>query len=104
MRQHFPGVMDAYSGLRRALEATGPLTRRERELIMLAGFTVGREEGGYRAHARFALENGATPEEVRQATLLVFGASAPIELVAEAINWADEVIAVWEAARVAATA
>jgi alkylhydroperoxidase/carboxymuconolactone decarboxylase family protein YurZ len=93
IRQLFPAVIDAYSGLRRALDGTGPLDRRTRELILLAGFTVGRAEGSYKAHCRMALEAGATPEEVRQATVITLGANCPIEYVADGLNWAEEVIA-----------
>ncbi len=93
LRNHFPDVFDTFGKLRRAVDAAGPLDTKTRELILLAGFTVGRQEGGYRAHCKRAMDAGATAEEVRQATVICLGATAAIELVADALSWADEVIA-----------
>jgi alkylhydroperoxidase/carboxymuconolactone decarboxylase family protein YurZ len=93
IRKHFPGVLEGHQALQRAAAGGGPLDERMRELILLAAFTVGRQEGGFKSHCRRALRAGATPDEVRQAVVITMSNVASIEVVADALLWADEVIA-----------
>src|ERR1700722_13775471 len=81
-----------FQELRERVRAAGPLDAREQNLILLSGFTVARQESGFKSHARRAMEGGATGDEVRHAVVLNLGAIASIELVADALRWADEVI------------
>jgi 4-carboxymuconolactone decarboxylase len=85
-------VAEGFQQLRERVREAGPLDVREQNLILLSGFTVARKESGFKSHARRALEGGATADEVRHAVLLNLGAVASIELVADALRWADEVI------------
>lgn len=87
-----PAVADGFRAMRDAIDNCGPLEPRIRELILLGGFTVARQEGGFKTHCRRALELGASPEEVRQAGLVTFGAITSLEAAADALRWADEVI------------
>jgi alkylhydroperoxidase/carboxymuconolactone decarboxylase family protein YurZ len=93
IKQHFPGVLAGHQALQAAAAQAGPLDERMRELILLGAFTVGRQEGGFRAHCRRALAAGATPEEVRQAVVITMSNVASIEVVADALLWAEAVIA-----------
>ena len=94
LRKRFPDVADGFqAGLRKAVDAAGPLDTRTRELILLAGYITARQSEGFKVHAGRALAAGATPEEVRHATVLVLGATAALEPVVDALIWADEVIA-----------
>jgi 4-carboxymuconolactone decarboxylase len=93
IKEHFPQVGEGFSALRGAAGKAGPLEPKILELILLSGYTVARMEGGYKTHAKRALDAGATPEEVLHATVINFGANAAIEQVADALSWADEVIA-----------
>src|SRR5215207_8322261 len=93
IRNHFPGVIEGHQALQAAAARGGPLDERMRELILLAAFTVGRQEGGFKSHCRRALRAGATAEEVRQAVVITMSNVASIEVVADALLWADEVIA-----------
>jgi alkylhydroperoxidase/carboxymuconolactone decarboxylase family protein YurZ len=88
-----PAVGDAFLALRDAIDASSALDAKTRELVVLAGFVVARQEAGFKAHARRALANGATADELRAAALVTLGAVASIEHVADAITWADEVAA-----------
>lgn len=92
VRTHFAAVADAHSTLVRAAAEGGPLDERTRELILLGAFTVARQEGGFKSHARRALQAGATPDEVRQAAVLCLSNVASVEIVADALLWAGEVI------------
>jgi len=89
---HFPDMLAAHRALTGAAAKGGPLDERMRELILLAAFTTARQEGGFKSHARRALAAGATPEEVRQAVAITMGNVTSVEVVADALLWADEVI------------
>jgi 4-carboxymuconolactone decarboxylase len=92
VNKHFPEVHARLMHMRGAVAEAGPLDAKTRELLLLAAFTVGRQAGGVKTHTRLALGHGATPEEIRQAIVVTFGASASIGQVGEALIWADEVI------------
>ena len=56
---------EAFSGVGVSAWDAEPLTRRERGLIVLAVLaTQGGVESRFRTHVRWALENGATPDEL----------------------------------------
>jgi AhpD family alkylhydroperoxidase len=92
VQKHFPELHARFMHMRAAIPDTGPLDAKTRELLLLAAMTVGRQSGGIKTHTRLALQHGATPEEVRQAIAVTFGASASIGQVGEALIWADEVL------------
>jgi alkylhydroperoxidase/carboxymuconolactone decarboxylase family protein YurZ len=93
IKRYFPGVLEGHQALQAAAAEGGPLDERTRELILLGAFTVGRQEGGFKSHCRRALAAGATPEEVRQAVVITMSNVASIEVVADALLWAEDVIA-----------
>jgi 4-carboxymuconolactone decarboxylase len=84
-------MLEAHRALQAAAQS-GPLDERTRELILLGAFTAARQEGGFKSHARRAIAAGATPDEVRQAVAITMGNVTSIEVVADALLWADEVI------------
>ena len=56
---------EAFSGVGGSAWDDEPLTRRERGLVVLAVLaTQGGVEARFRTHVRWALENGATPDEL----------------------------------------
>lgn len=86
-------VGEAFLALRAAIGTAATLDAKTQELILLSGFLVARQESGFKAHCKRALENGASADDVRTAVLVNLGAVASIELVADALNWADDVLA-----------
>ncbi len=84
---------EAFGALRRAIEESGPIDTKHRELIMLGAFATARIEGGFKTHCGRALSAGATPDEVRQAAALPLAAQLGIGPVGDALRWVDEVIA-----------
>ncbi len=84
-------VADAFYELRKVIAASGPITPKFRELMLVAAFTATRNEGGFRIHCWRARDEGATREEVDQAILLTLGASQGLSPVVEALNWAREI-------------
>lgn len=83
---------EAFTALRHAIEQSGPIEPKNRELIMIGAFATARIEGGFKTHAGRALAAGATADEVRQAATLPLAAQLGIGPVGDALRWADEVI------------
>lgn len=66
----YPAVGEAYESLGSAVHGSGPLDGQTRELVKV-GLAIGAAlESAVHAHARLALEAGATPDEIRQVALL----------------------------------
>lgn len=66
----YPAVGDAYEALGGACHEAGPLDAKTRELVKL-GLAIGAGlESAVHAHARVALEFGASAEEVRHVAVL----------------------------------
>uniref|UniRef100_A0A832I2D0 Carboxymuconolactone decarboxylase family protein n=1 Tax=Eiseniibacteriota bacterium TaxID=2212470 RepID=A0A832I2D0_UNCEI len=65
-----PDVVRAYEALGDAARAAGPLDAVHAELVKLALAAGARLEGGVHAHARRALDAGATPEQLRHVAVL----------------------------------
>lgn len=90
-QQRFPRIAKAYDELALKCHDRGPLDAKTRRLIK-PGIAIGLgSEGGVRSHARRALEEGATADELRHATLLAFTTVGFPTMIA-AMRWVDEVI------------
>jgi alkylhydroperoxidase/carboxymuconolactone decarboxylase family protein YurZ len=88
----YPAVYDSFMAMRKVIGASGSLSARDQELILLAGFTVARQESGFKVHCKRALELGATSDDVRQAVVINLGATCAIEPVGDALGWIDDVV------------
>ncbi len=90
-QQQFPEIAQAYDELAGKCHGWGPLDEKTRRLIKL-GVAIGLgSEGGVRSHARRALEEGITADELRHAVLLAFTTAGFPTMIA-AMKWVDEVI------------
>ncbi len=90
-KQQFPGVSEAYDALAVSCHEWGPLDARTRRLVKL-GVSIGASsDGGVRSHARRALEEGVSPEELRHAVLMAFTTAGFPTMIA-AMKWVEEVI------------
>lgn len=68
--RRFPAVVDAHTAMGKAVDATGPLDGKTRELVKI-GVCLGMGlESATKSHARRAWQAGATREEIEQAILL----------------------------------
>ncbi|BDH56528.1 carboxymuconolactone decarboxylase family protein [Tsukamurella sp. PLM1] len=90
LRDVSPALADAFRAVRVAQDAHGPLDAKQRELILLAGFAVTRNEGGFRVHTNRARDAGATVEEIEQVVFLMLGTNLGLVPVVEAISWAHD--------------
>ena len=90
-KQQFPEVAKAYDELAVRCHGWGPLDEKTRRLIKL-GVAIGlSSEGGVRSHARRALEEGITADELRHTILLAFTTTGFPTMIA-AMKWVEEVI------------
>ena len=89
--QQFPEVAEAYEDLADNCHNWGPLDEKTRRLVKL-GISVGlSSEGAVKSHARRALEEDVTPDEIRHAILMALTTAGFPAMIA-AIKWAEEVI------------
>jgi alkylhydroperoxidase/carboxymuconolactone decarboxylase family protein YurZ len=70
LRAEHPDVWERYQALEAALAAAGPIDARTQRLLKLALALGARHEGAVRSHARRALREGVTREELLQVALL----------------------------------
>jgi 4-carboxymuconolactone decarboxylase len=87
----FPSVGRAWEALGAACAQAGPLDPRTRELVKLALAVGARLEGGVHAHARRALEAGATREQVRHVVALA-PSTVGFPTAVAAFTWVADVI------------
>ncbi|BCR06431.1 hypothetical protein DESUT3_35000 [Desulfuromonas versatilis] len=88
--QH-PELAKAYEKLALACHNAGPLPEATRRLVKL-GIAIGQQsEGAVKSHARRALEEGATADEVRHTILLALTTVGFPAMIA-ASQWVEEVI------------
>jgi len=90
-QRQFPEIAKAYDELALKCHGWGPLDAKTRRLVKL-GTAIGlSSEGAVRSHARRALEEGATTDELRHTVLLAFTTAGFPTMIA-ALKWVDEVI------------
>lgn len=65
-----PELWKVYDRLGTLAHEAGPLNKKSRTLVKLAMAMGARMEGAVHAHVRRAIEDGATPAEVRHVALL----------------------------------
>jgi alkylhydroperoxidase/carboxymuconolactone decarboxylase family protein YurZ len=88
-----PEATKSFQNLRDAVTKSGPLDKKTCELIVLGTFATARIEGGFKTHARRLLNDGVSPEALRQAVLVTFGATTTLTVVLDALHWIDELVA-----------
>ena len=87
----YPEIERAHMELSLAVNRQGPLDERERRLVRL-GIAIGHQsEEGVKSHARRALEEGFSPEELRHAALLALPTAGFPQMIA-ALEWVEDVI------------
>jgi alkylhydroperoxidase/carboxymuconolactone decarboxylase family protein YurZ len=89
--KRYPGVWKAYGELGSAISDAGPLSERERRLVKLALAIGSRSEGATHSHARQALVEGASAEEIRHVCLLAI-TTLGFPTSAAALSWVGDVL------------
>ena len=90
-KQEFPDIAKAYDELAVKCHGWGPLDEKTRRLVKL-GISIGlSSEGGVRSHARRALEEGVTADELRHAVLVALTTAGFPTMIAS-MKWVNKVI------------
>ena len=89
--RQFPEIAKAYDELAGKCHDWGPLDEKTRRLVKLGVAIGSNSEGGVRSHARRAIEEGVTADEVRHAVLLALTTASFPTMIA-AMKWVEEVI------------
>jgi 4-carboxymuconolactone decarboxylase len=90
-KKQFPKVAAAYDALADVCNKQGPLDKKCQRLIKL-GIAIGiNSEGAVRSHARQAMEEGISADEVRHAVLMATTTAGFPTMIA-AMKWVEEVI------------
>jgi 4-carboxymuconolactone decarboxylase len=89
-RQH-PRYIAAVEALGHAVRESGPLDTKMLHLVQLAAAAAIRSEGAVHSHVRRALEEGATPEEIRHA-LISLTSTIGFPNVTAALSWCEDVL------------
>jgi len=87
----YPEISKSYDDLADACHKAGPLDKKTRRLVKLAVSVGMNTEGGVRSHARRALQEGISPDEIKHVVLLSFTTSGFPNMIA-AYKWVEEVI------------
>lgn len=91
LRQHYGKYMDAVSSLGEELRRQGPIDEKNAQLIQLAAAIGIRSEGAVHSHVRRALKEGAAPEEIRHAVMLLTS-TLGFPTVSAAFSWVEDVL------------
>lgn len=88
--QDYPELWKAYAALGESTAKAGPLDARDRRLVKLGLAIASGSEGAVHSHARRALEEGFSAEELKHAALLAVTTLGFPRAVA-ALSWIEDV-------------
>ncbi len=94
----YPDVWDAHQKLTEACAESGPLDRKTRELIKVAISGASNQETALERHVVMAAEEGATPDEIYQAILLMT-TTVGFPRTSAALKWAERALTTTRASR-----
>lgn len=87
----YPDVWQAYQDLGEACNTAGPLDEKTARLVKLALAIGAKSEGAVHSHARRALKQGITREELQQVALLAVTSIGWSSSMA-ALSWIQDVV------------
>lgn len=91
IKKRFPKYSAARDALGKALHASGPITKKNAQLIQLtAAATIG-SEGSVHSHTRRAIKAGAKPKELYHALILATSIIG-FPRVSAALSWVDDIV------------
>ncbi|KPK45806.1 MAG: alkylhydroperoxidase [Nitrospira bacterium SM23_35] len=91
IRKRFKKFFSAVDNLGKATRSAGPINTKTSHLIQLAAAAAIRSEGSVHSHTRRALDEGAKPDEIYHALILLTSIIG-FPTVSAALSWADDVI------------
>ncbi len=91
LKKQHPAFFEAWDTLGKTVRAAGPIDAKTAQLLQLAGSGAIRSEGAVHSHVRRAKDAGATPDEIRQA-LMLLAPTIGFPNVIAALSWAEDVL------------
>ncbi|MEW6117539.1 MAG: carboxymuconolactone decarboxylase family protein [Nitrospirota bacterium] len=91
IRKRFSKYFKALENFGKAAKEAGPIDDKTAHLIQLAAAAAIRSEGSVHSHARRALEEGVTAEELYHAIILT-SSTIGFPNVSAALSWVDDVL------------
>jgi alkylhydroperoxidase/carboxymuconolactone decarboxylase family protein YurZ len=85
-----PQYIAAVEALGNAVRESGPLDSKLLHLVQLAAAAAIRSEGAVHSHARRALEEGVTPDEIRHA-VIALTSTIGFPNVTASLSWCEDV-------------
>ncbi len=92
LTRHYRGVFDALDTLGEQVREAGPLDARTGHLVQLAAAAAIRSEGAVHSHARRALKEGVSREELEH-TVILLTSTIGFPNVSAALSWVNDVTA-----------
>ena len=89
--KEIPAIWKANQDLCKACSEAGPLNGRERRLVKIALAVGGGSEGAVHSHARRAVDEGLSPEELRHVAALTITTLGFPRAIA-ALTWIDDIV------------
>ena len=90
LNQQHPQYIAAVEALGQAVRESGPLDSKVLHLVQLAAAAAIRSEGAVHSHVRRALEEGATPDEIRHA-MIALTSTIGFPNVTASLSWCEDV-------------
>lgn len=90
VREASPIVADYFERMRVAVENSGPIPEKFRELCLLAGAVGARNEQQVRLCIRRAAAKGVSAEEMRHAILLLLGLVQGLSPLVDTLGWLEQ--------------
>ena len=86
----YPAVWEAYAALGKATAEAGPLNPKTRRLVKLALSIGASSEGAVHSHARRALAEGVSKDELKQVALLAI-ATLGLPQAVKGLTWIEDI-------------
>ena len=86
----YPAVWEAYEALGKAAAEAGPLDERTRRLVKLALSIGASSEGAVHSHARRALKEGVSTDELKHVALLAI-TTLGLPQAVKGLTWIEDV-------------
>jgi 4-carboxymuconolactone decarboxylase len=90
-KQRHEQFMTAVEVLGKTLKNQGPLEAKTAHLLQLAASVAIHSEGGVHSHVRQAINNGATPDEIHHAIILLTS-TVGFPTVSAGLSWAADIL------------
>jgi len=91
VKKYHPDYLEAVEKLGATVRQSGPIDKKNAQLIQLSASIASRSEGATHSHTKRALEAGASPEEIRHTVLLLTN-TIGFPLVMAGMSWVNDIL------------